>query len=258
MKTLVLLALVAVVALTAACSSEGSHDRGLHPTLAGDYVVTKVTEDGKPRAVVDGTEIALAFVDGRLTLHAGCNTMSATYTIDGSTLRLGPIASTEMGCPGPRMEQDRWLAGLLAEPATIDWQAHTIAVGDVVLTLSPRTRVHPDQDLRRTRWVLDGLTDGETARSVPAGPAVVLTLESTDVARVSGLCNGFGADLEVGDGAIRWMPHARTLMACADPARQELDGAVTSVLTGRTTYEISGQTLTVTHGDRGLVFRASE
>ncbi|TCJ22574.1 META domain-containing protein [Nocardioides jejuensis] len=253
MKLLVVLALAIS---TAACGSEGSHDPGLMPTLAGDYVVTAVTDGGQPHAVVRGTEIRLSFADGRFGMRAGCNGMSGTYAIDGSTLTVGPLASTEMGCPKPRMDQDAWLAGLFARPATIDWQKQTITAGEVVLTILPRTAVHPDQDLRRTRWVLDGLTSGDTASSVPAGPPVVLRMEGTDVVQVSGLCNGFGADVEVAGGGIRWMPHMRTLMACADPARHALDDEVSSVLTGRTTYRITEKTLVITRGDAGLTFRA--
>jgi heat shock protein HslJ len=253
MKLLVLLAL----ALTAAaCGSEGNRDPGLMPTLNGDYVVTTITDGGQPRTVVRGTEIRLSFADGQLAMHAGCNRMSASYTIDGSQLTVGPVASTEMGCPTPRMEQDAWLADLFAKPATIDWQKQTITAGAVVLAIRPRSAVHPDQDLRRARWVLDGVTTGEVASSVPAGPKVVLSLEGTDVAQVSGLCNGFGADIQVADGAIRWMPHMRTLLACADDARNELDATVSAILTGSTSYRIEEDTLTVTKGDRTLTFRA--
>ncbi|MDO7869210.1 META domain-containing protein [Nocardioides jiangxiensis] len=253
MKVLVLLALAVTIA---ACGTEGHREPGLMPTLSGDYVVTAVTDGGQPHAVVRGTEIRLSFADGNLDLQAGCNRMSAAYTIDGSRLTVGPVASTEMGCPQPRMAQDTWLAGLFARPATIDWQQQTITAGDVVLTLRPRTAVHPDQDLRRTRWVLDGVTRGEVAGSVPAGPEVALVLEGTDVAHVSGLCNGFGADIEVADGVIRWMPHMRTLMACADPDRQALDDTVSRVLTGRTSYRVTEKTLVITHGEVALTFRA--
>jgi heat shock protein HslJ len=38
--------------------------------------------------------------DGRVSGFAGCNTFSGTFTTDGSTLTLGPLATTRMACEG--------------------------------------------------------------------------------------------------------------------------------------------------------------
>ena len=51
--------------------------------------------------------------DGRLSGHATCNTFSATYTLEGTQLRVGPLASTRMRCRQQQMEQeDRILSAL--------------------------------------------------------------------------------------------------------------------------------------------------
>ena len=39
--------------------------------------------------------------DGTVSGFAGCNTFTGSYTVDGSALRLGPLATTRMACPGP-------------------------------------------------------------------------------------------------------------------------------------------------------------
>lgn len=41
------------------------------------------------------------FKDGTLTGNAGCNTFSASYTIEGDVITLGPAASTKMACEEP-------------------------------------------------------------------------------------------------------------------------------------------------------------
>ena len=51
--------------------------------------------------------------EGRVSGFAGCNTYSGSFTTDGATLTLGPIAMTEMACqrPGSAVESD-YLAAL--------------------------------------------------------------------------------------------------------------------------------------------------
>ena len=51
--------------------------------------------------------------DGSVSGFAGCNTFSGSYSTDGSTLTLGPLATTKMACqrPGSAVESD-YLAAL--------------------------------------------------------------------------------------------------------------------------------------------------
>jgi heat shock protein HslJ len=37
--------------------------------------------------------------DGRASVRADCNTCTGPYTLDGSTMRMGPLACTLVGCP---------------------------------------------------------------------------------------------------------------------------------------------------------------
>jgi len=46
-------------------------------------------------------------------------------------------------------------------------------------------------------------------------------------------------------------------MACADPAARRTEEAVLAVLDGAVTSSITEQTLTLTKGDRGLVYKAA-
>jgi heat shock protein HslJ len=252
-------AAITLVAALAGCGqpADDTGPRSGAGNLSGEYVVTSVTAGGKPHALAPGSEIRLTFRDGQLGARAGCNHLSASYEIEGDELRAGPMGGTEMGCPEALMEQDRWLAGLFEGAVTVGRDPLTLTSGDVVLTLAPREEAAPDRPLVGTRWVLDGLVEGQSVGSVPAGPEVVLTVGERD-AQISGLCNGWGAEVAVAGDAVTWTPGMRTLMACADDARNELDSAVASLLTGRTAYEIEERTLRVTRGDRGLVFRAAE
>lgn len=63
-----------------------------------------------------GTEVTALFsVDGNLTGSAGCNDYRAGYQADGSSINIGPIATTRKYCPVPEgvMEQEsEYLAAL--------------------------------------------------------------------------------------------------------------------------------------------------
>ena len=51
--------------------------------------------------------------DGTVSGSAGCNTYNGTYTLDGSSIKFGPLASTKMACPVADMAvETAFLAGL--------------------------------------------------------------------------------------------------------------------------------------------------
>jgi heat shock protein HslJ len=254
-----IIAAVALLLVLTACGAEGEPEpAGPAPVaLSGTYVVTSVTVDDAAHALVKGSEVRLTFTDGKLGMTAGCNHLFGDYTFDADQLTVGTIGGTEMGCSEPLMDQDTWLAGLFAAPVRVGRDPLTLTSGKTVLTLEPRAAVHPDKPLVGTAWKLDGVVDGESVGSIPSGPDVVLTLAKDGNASVTGLCNGFGAEVVVSGDTITWEPGMRTLMACADDARMQLDNTVSSVLTGTTSYTIEEGTLTLTHGKKGLTFRAA-
>ena len=71
--------------------------------------------EGVLAALLDGTEITAAFVDGKLAGSAGCNSYSAAYERQGEALTLGPAVTTRKACAEPQgiMEQEQaYLAAL--------------------------------------------------------------------------------------------------------------------------------------------------
>jgi heat shock protein HslJ len=91
------------------------------------------------RRLVAGTTLRLAFEDGHLIVHAGCNTQSAPYAVEGSTLRwTGPPASTMIGCPPALAEQDQWLAEFFTAgaDATVNRAGAILTDGEVTIDLT--------------------------------------------------------------------------------------------------------------------------
>jgi len=60
---------------------------------------------------------ALQFDGNRLSGSAGCNRFSGTYSVDGETLKAGPLMATEMACPGMELEQTFFK--LMATPVSL-------------------------------------------------------------------------------------------------------------------------------------------
>ncbi|HEX5087138.1 MAG TPA: META domain-containing protein [Nocardioides sp.] len=112
--------------------------RGDAATQEGLDGKTFVSTSVSGHDLVEGTTVRLVFDEGRLAVEAGCNTQTAQYTVDASTLRWsGPPASTMMACPDPLHEQDLWLTGLFTDGAemTVTEDGGTLTAGEVTMEL---------------------------------------------------------------------------------------------------------------------------
>ena len=91
----------------------------------------------------------LDFADGQLGANAGCNTLSGSYTLDGSTIVIEQMAGTEMACEPALMEQDAWLTEFLTSRPSYTLEAETLIVtaGGTSITLTDREVFNPDRPL---------------------------------------------------------------------------------------------------------------
>jgi heat shock protein HslJ len=71
-------------------------------------------DQARTEPLYDRSRARLDFGDaGRLSGHTSCNTLTATYTLDGTRLKVGPVSTTRMACGRLQMEQeDRILTAL--------------------------------------------------------------------------------------------------------------------------------------------------
>jgi heat shock protein HslJ len=258
-RALTVLFLTALAALSGCGDGGGRRDPGAAVDPGAGprtYVVTSVTEHGRPRHLVPGTEIRIRFADGRVTLTAGCNTMSAGYQLEDSRLTLDTLATTEMGCDQARTDQDRWLAGLFDQPVQlVTGDEPTIVAGSTVLAMADRAAAHPDAPLIGTRWELDTIVAGDTASSVPAGQRASLRIEGRTV-RIQNGCNDGTGTVVVRNGLIGFDDVVLTTRPCPTSAQvvPELD----TFLHGSGTYQITENRLTITRGGHGLGFTAAD
>lgn len=208
------------------------------------------------RVLVAGSTVRLAFAGGRIAASAGCNSMSGAYTLDGSVMRAAQLATTEMACDPALMAQDRWLAELLAGAVVaLGGDTLTLARSGVTLTLVDREVADPDRLLTGTRWVVDGLVDGDAVSSIPSDVRASLLFSDGRVSVEAG-CNRGGGTVTITATTLAFGPIALTKMRC-EGAAQAVDQAVTAVLVSRAVgYAIDADTLTLDAGGQGLLLRA--
>lgn len=279
--TTVLLALIAGMALlTTACSGDGDGDGGADDgattstPIADDGALSTDALDGRtflstsweaPTPPVDGTRLRLSFDGDQLSFQAGCNTYGGTYALDDDALRAGPLAGTEMGCPDGLHEQDESLADLFQGGVTaqLDGAELTLTSGATTIELLDEQEAVPDQPLVGTTWTLTTIVTGTgpdgAASSVPAGvePPTLLVAEDGTATLFDG-CLASTTTVEVGATSLTFGPVDPTDQACdgSTELMGVLDAVHAVVAEGETTYQLDGDTLSLTRGDRGLVLTA--
>ena len=257
------LGVVLALLVLAGCGDRGEAPRAgrTGPDLdATSWIGTKATEHGDDRPFATGSTLRLDFSDGGLSVHAGCNHLHGSYRISGDSLRVGSLASTEMACEQPLMDQDAWLADtVFGSPLTavVDGDTLTLSRPGLTLVLTDRRVASPDLPLQGTRWQLEGIQEGDAVSSVPAGvrrPDLTIEPDGTVVLHTG--CNSGGGTATVAGSTITFGPLVMTTRACLDASGQT-EAAVLAVLDGAVTWSITERSLSLTKGNRGLVLRAA-
>ena len=206
--------------------------------------------------LVPGSTIRLTFQDGRLGISAGCNQMSGSYAVLDGHLKSGQMATTEMACDPPLMEQDTWVGTFIDGAAvTLAGDKLTLVHGAVTMTLTDRVVADPDRPLEGTRWVVDGIVAGDTVSSVPVGVTASLTISNGRLLVETG-CNTGVATVAVTVTTLTIGPMTLTKKACA-PDATSVQGALTAVLSGQVGYTIDADVLTLSARSAGLMLRAA-
>jgi heat shock protein HslJ len=152
-----------------------SSDDGTGTALEGAWRIDAI--DGRP--ALAEVEATLEFhADGHVAGTAGLNRFAGAWTLDGSVLTLGPLASTLMAGPPDRMEQEGRVLEILGGPLAV-------TLDDAALVLEGRggrlelTRVAVTLEDTPTRRVVAGTA---TYRErIPPPPGAILTVRVVDV-----------------------------------------------------------------------------
>jgi len=94
-------------------SLEGCGGRTVPPETLADTSWEIVSIGG--RAVPGGEQYRIEFSRDQVRGKAGCNSFSGGYRVGRDGLRAGPLAMTQMACPGPGMEHEQAFARILQD-----------------------------------------------------------------------------------------------------------------------------------------------
>ncbi len=171
--------------------------------------------------IATGVEATIAFgADGQATGSGGCNTFNGPYTVDGMSIKIGPLAATMMACPEPQMTVEASYFAALDKVTT--WQVPQdvpIAQGPLVLAGpggQPKLTFAPAAPaaagLAGTSWVLAGLGN------LPLPGNVQVTAQFGTDGTVSGNagCNTYSGSYTVDGVSIAFGPLISTRIACPE------------------------------------------
>jgi heat shock protein HslJ len=121
----------------AACAGTGTANSPATASLNGtSWTLVKIGD----REQVAESPPTLAF-DEALSVSgfAGCNNYTGTATIEGSSISLGPLATTQMACPGAAgIAETAFMAAMNeVESFAIDSQGRLVLEDGVVLVFAP-------------------------------------------------------------------------------------------------------------------------
>lgn len=264
-----MLSIVAIVALSA-CSGgsptqapSAAAPSGSAPAGGGEVTFEDldgnafIVTGAEGYEVVPDSTIEIGFSEGRITIHAGCNTMASQYRIEDNVLSVGQLATTEMACAPALMQQDQWVSDFIFNTTvTLEGDTMTLSKDGVTLTLTDSQVANPDRPLEGTTWNVDGLINVDAVSTVPAGVEASLVFADGQVQVAAG-CNTGSGTAEITDTTITFGPIATTRMACGEEA-MNVESLILEFLQGEVSYTIEADLLTMTDDDGGIILRAAE
>ena len=186
---------------------------------------------GKPSA---------SFADGTMGGSTGCNRYTAGYTVDGDSLELAQIASTQMACAPPADAIERAYVAALAQVAgwRIEGEELVLVDGDEaeLLRFEAATPVGS--------WEVTGFLSGDAVTSPLAGTTLTATFSESGRIAGSAGCNTYTSSFTTDGGAIRITVPAATRKACLSPdGVMEQEAAYLAALPAAESYRVDGSSL---------------
>lgn len=116
---------LASAAVLAGCGEDST--AGLDQVEGRTFVSTAVVG----HTLAPDTEVQVIFQSDRISVRAGCNTLSGGVSWDGDVLVTDvPMAQTLMACDGDLSRQDAWLAAFFATERPMRLDGSTLVLGD--------------------------------------------------------------------------------------------------------------------------------
>lgn len=176
----------------------------------------------------------------------GCNYYGGPYTVDGSTLELGEIGMTLIGCPPSVAAVES--AFLAALERVAGWR---IEDGELLLLDADEAQIlRFEGGTPVGSWRATGLLRGEDFRNVIAGAELTATFTDGGELRGGAGCNTYRSTFTTDGVKIAISPPASTKKFCAQPEGvMQQEGEYLQVLSSAARFRLDGSTLRLTRAD---------
>ena len=207
--------------------------------------------------------------DGSVNARIDCNRGHGTWKSSGPSLELGPLALTRMACP-PGSLHDRivkhWSSirsyvlkdghlhlSLMADGGIYEFEPSSDAApADSVSLMLRRAETGSAATLENTYWKAIAIGDrpSRVAENI-SEPHLLLHPGDTRASGSSG-CNGFSGSYQLSGDSLRFGKLLSTMRACVDPELNRQERAFLDALGATRSWRVSGDTLVLSDGTRGL------
>jgi heat shock protein HslJ len=242
-RLLIGLGIVTIGLVAAACTSTSTGGAG--GTLDGTAWTLKTYDvSGTATPVPSGMVVDAKFAGSKVSGFAGCNVYTASATIDGAKLTIGPAATTAMACdPAATKVETAYLANL-AKSATFTATADALTIfgsdGKELLAYGAA----PANPLEG-EWNVTGYNTGTQAVTSPiAGTTLTATFTADGQVGGNAGCNSYSGTYKLDGTSLTVGPLATTMMACEQPIMDQ-ETKFLAALQTPTTVETSGATVTL-------------
>jgi heat shock protein HslJ len=244
---LILPALAVVLAL-GACGL-GADDAGLD----GEWVLQSGSHDG-PLPLLPDRAVTMRIAGTEIGGSAACNIYGGTIERDGTSVRIGALSMTEMGCDEPSMALEAAFLAALADVTTAERaDMHLVLRGPSVELAFTLAVPESNARLVGTAWTLESLVSGDAVASVVDGAGIELAADGT--LRGTTGCRHFEGGYEADGTELRITDLVVEDVACDDVDAAQ-DTHVLEVLDGPLTVSIEGSRLSLRRGAVGLDYLA--
>jgi len=110
--------------VVAGCGGDGSSLEGTK------WIMTAYLADGSMQDALSTTSVDATFADGTVGGAGGCNQYNGSYELDGDSLTVGMLASTQMACEQAIMDQELAYMTALQSAASYKIDESTLTILD--------------------------------------------------------------------------------------------------------------------------------
>lgn len=252
MRNLVLITILAIA--VPACLGSDFADG-----VEGAWQMTSGEIDGRPIEPPETHPITITFDEDQVSGTASCNGYGGTFQINGSSISISDLAMTEMACsPEEAMEAEAMFSDAITRVDTVALDGSLTLSTDGVEMVFEKLEPVPEAELTDTRWILDGLIQGDTVASPVAGSEAHIELSPDGSVTGDTGCRPFSGQYII-EGAEVLMPELAADGHECEPEFADQDNLFFSVVGDGFRVEIEENRLTMSsRGAEGLTFVAGE